>query len=1362
VDPDDSVADSGTDEFGLLSKFPRLSTSFLRQKAEHQLRNKLGQWREERGDLDLVPTPKPRASTKLKLPEPVDTDIDAWEPPPKVNKYPLKDPLAFIEGVEKFAEEHGLEARPMDGVQQASRYDPGEWSRSNIRFHEPGTYTTVGGFDQEVGPDEVIDELFRFEDKELGDSVMKMLHKTREDAGIKRSTAVLQGYQDVDTLIRNGYDFDWERQRSPLNIPNLKILSRVVLAEGPDQASVEASRKLEELIDRMDGPQDQRPSIADFYNLGSDLPPRSRFHDFGKRFFTGWDWQADLVKHHGEPPELEPDIRTASIRIVTPEQYDAAAESLLADPKESLPRVEGVVTDSELVYTLLAHWIRASKHYKLAPELEGQTVDLDKASNDEVAPIAKTLVAESLSNATADTVTTKDLQDILYPPTEERSDIPVLGSSRTVNPLNPGESIGAFVKMKDTNTLVAVPAGIDDEYIPLLEHLQSLGFYFPWEKDFEGSLQKGLDEVGADSIESYRDQGEPVPLENMIITRAGTPKADTMIRDYYMGNIVHVWAQSSNDEHAISLAFQEAAKQLLPEGAAPKEWQNDQVLQQEIDRLLATKGDQLIAILEAQRAATTEMLRALGSDKVPLFRGTRTSPDRLPLKPGDEKIFDVPEQVLERTEPIIGPIAVPTTQRPISSWATDPVVAWSFGSSGSTGPASGRAEFPFLISTDIPIEEILSTTLTGFGAYDEAEMVSLFNLREALAARISKYAMPFDATNFEELMKEMKRLRRYTPPIPVSSSQFSTSSDQQGQTASAVEFGLLSRFPRLSTSFLRQKAEHQLRNRLGRWREERGDLDLVPEREPRAVTKPYESGGDGPDVDAWEPPPTSSEPPGLDDAGGPIRRTVTPEQFEATVQTLIADPAEALPRNSAISTDPQMVRGLLAHWIQTSKYFQLPPELEPEMDNIDLSDDPDRDKKTIASLAKTFVAETLSNATADTITTENLRDLIHPTDGTASTAHRKKDVPILGTYRTVDPLNTGESIGAFVKLKRNNVLYAAPAGVDEDYIPLMQMAGLPMMDWANDFEKSLATAFRVTGFNEKSYQEYLSNSPKIMSIAKVGTPEAETMIRDYYMGKIVNIWAKTSNDENTFSLAFQEAAKKLLPEGAAPKEWKSEPWLQKEVDTLLAEKGDQLTAILEAQREATTEMLRGLGAERIRLYRGTTVDPSRLPLKPGDEYIFEGKPEDLRYNEPMRGPVAVETTQRPISSWATDPKIAWRFGSLNMTGPTSEENQYPFLIAADITIGEILSTTLTGFGAFSEAEMVSLFNLREALVARLPKNSSTPLLSTEELMKEMQRAKQDERLTPVQGSTGTVPLDWQDQILRAYTVFRPNLPESKV
>jgi hypothetical protein len=55
----------------------------------------------------------------------------------------------------------------------------------------------------------------------------------------------------------------------------------------------------------------------------------------------------------------------------------------------------------------------------------------------------------------------------------------------------------------------------------------------------------------------------------------------------------------------------------------------------------------------------------------------------------------------------------------------------------------------------------------------------------------------------------------------------------------ATELGLLSRLPHLDVDFLRRKAQDQLRDALGRWRDERGSL--TPE-----------TRADIPDVDAWD------------------------------------------------------------------------------------------------------------------------------------------------------------------------------------------------------------------------------------------------------------------------------------------------------------------------------------------------------------------------------------------------------------------------------------------------------------------------------------------------------------------------------
>ena len=178
--------------------------------------------------------------------------------------------------------------------------------------------------------------------------------------------------------------------------------------------------------------------------------------------------------------------------------------------------------------------------------------------------------------------------------------------------------------------------------------------------------------------------------------------------------------------------------------------------------------------------------------------------------------------------------------------------------------------------------------------------------------------------------------------------------------------------------------------------------------------------------------------------------------------------------------------------------------------------------------------------------------------------------------------------------------------------------------------------------------------------AVCGTPEADALIREAGVSKLVQSWAGTSNDNSTESQAIQESAKTEFGlQGTAP--WHTgEPMLvgsYNPVGDWNKVNGEYQQAFLRAQYDVTQEHLAAAGVSSVTLYRGTDIVEGMNP-QIGD------------------GGKTVELDLRPMSSFST------RRGAANGFGAN--------VISAEVPADRILSTAVTGNGCLNEQEVVVL------------------------------------------------------------------------
>jgi len=186
----------------------------------------------------------------------------------------------------------------------------------------------------------------------------------------------------------------------------------------------------------------------------------------------------------------------------------------------------------------------------------------------------------------------------------------------------------------------------------------------------------------------------------------GSELAEQYAREVVASEFLRDWAATSNGNNPVSLALQEAAAaEFDVKGAAP--WKMTTRVRLDKDEILRTSQPVLQRFVREQYNETQEFLK--GTDEVVLWRGsTRAKTDPL-----------VEAGLAAREEGGAAEVTVQT--RPMSSWSISSTTAGFFARDRATD-----AESPAVVmQATIPSSKILSTPLTGVGAYNEQEFVTI-------------------------------------------------------------------------------------------------------------------------------------------------------------------------------------------------------------------------------------------------------------------------------------------------------------------------------------------------------------------------------------------------------------------------------------------------------------------------------------------------------------------------------------------------------------------------------------------------------------------------------------------------------------
>ncbi len=183
---------------------------------------------------------------------------------------------------------------------------------------------------------------------------------------------------------------------------------------------------------------------------------------------------------------------------------------------------------------------------------------------------------------------------------------------------------------------------------------------------------------------------------------------------------------------------------------------------------------------------------------------------------------------------------------------------------------------------------------------------------------------------------------------------------------------------------------------------------------------------------------------------------------------------------------------------------------------------------------------------------------------------------------------------------------------------------------------------------------------------EVGSKEVEDAIRAEAVSTLVRQWAETSNDDDSLSLAIQQAAAEEFGIKDHAEWTESSPQTMQMMKDTLSENGEVYKDFLRTQYNATQAEFakQGIGPDdTLLLYRGTG-----LPL-------------------PDAG-TKIDAQLRPLSSYSTDPMVAIKFAS----------RASDTILATEVKVSDILSMPATGNGCLKEREMVILGGVKASTV----------------------------------------------------------------
>ena len=193
--------------------------------------------------------------------------------------------------------------------------------------------------------------------------------------------------------------------------------------------------------------------------------------------------------------------------------------------------------------------------------------------------------------------------------------------------------------------------------------------------------------------------------------------------------------------------------------------------------------------------------------------------------------------------------------------------------------------------------------------------------------------------------------------------------------------------------------------------------------------------------------------------------------------------------------------------------------------------------------------------------------------------------------------------------------------------------------------------------NAKGELTILASSDK--STFPTGSAEAEKMVRATIISHLVSRWALASNDNDSASLAVQDAAAEVFNIKDAKKLKFPSQFAERHAKESVTH-GNVYREFVKAQYAETQEMFQRAGITEVTMYRGR-MSNERAPLIP----------------------TATPVVMRPLSSWSSDSSTATAF---SYAGGAVRQNSIVHKVT--VPVKRIVSTPLTGNGCLEEQEFV--------------------------------------------------------------------------
>ena len=222
-----------------------------------------------------------------------------------------------------------------------------------------------------------------------------------------------------------------------------------------------------------------------------------------------------------------------------------------------------------------------------------------------------------------------------------------------------------------------------------------------------------------------------------------------------------------------------------------------------------------------------------------------------------------------------------------------------------------------------------------------------------------------------------------------------------------------------------------------------------------------------------------------------------------------------------------------------------------------------------------------------------------------------------------------------------------------------ELIDLPLSDYEREnFRRAMDPEYEGhVMVNARGELTILASSNK--STFPTGSAEAEKMVRATIISHLVSRWALASNDNDSASLAVQDAAAEVFNIKDAKKLKFPSEFAERHAKESVTH-GNVYREFVKAQYAETQEMFQRAGITEVTMYRGR-MSNERAPLIP----------------------TATPVVMRPLSSWSSDPSTATAF---SYAGGAVRQNSIVHKVT--VPVKRIVSTPLTGNGCLEEQEFV--------------------------------------------------------------------------